>query len=59
MKIGDTIHVVISVTEMRPSKSNPAQGVVVRKYDVRNQRGETCALGEVTVMFKRKGQAAA
>ncbi len=56
VKIGDTIHVVITVSEMRPSNSNPSQAVVVRKYDVRNQRGEACAMGEVTVMFKRKPQ---
>lgn len=54
VKIGDTIHVLIRVSEMRLSKSNPAQGVVVRTYDVRNQREEPCAMGEVTVMFKRR-----
>jgi acyl dehydratase len=55
VKIGDTIHVVVTVSAMRLSKTNPAQGVVVRTYDVRNQRDQTCALGEVTVMFKRRG----
>lgn len=57
VKIGDTIHVVMSVSEMRPSKSQPAHGVVVRKYEVRNQRQETCAIGEVTVLFNRRDQA--
>lgn len=54
VKIGDTIHVVIRVTEMRPSSSKPDQGVVTREYEVRNQRGETCAVGDVKVMFLRR-----
>ena len=54
VKIGDTIHVVMTVKEMRPSQTKPNQGVVVRSYEVRNQRGETCALGEVSVMFLRR-----
>lgn len=54
VKIGDTIHVVITVSEMRPSEKKPSQGIVVRKYVVRNQRNETCAMGEVAAMFMRK-----
>jgi len=54
VKIGDTIHVVIRVTEMRPSDSKPGQGVVTRAYEVLNQRGETCAVGDVKVMFLRR-----
>jgi 3-hydroxybutyryl-CoA dehydratase len=59
VKIGDTIHVVIRVSELRPSTSRPEQGVVTREYEVRNQRAETCALGEVKVMFLRRPKAAA
>lgn len=54
VKIGDTIHVEIRVSELRPSQSKPDQGVVTREYEVRNHRGETCAVGEVKVMFMRR-----
>lgn len=52
--IDDTIHVEISIKEMRPSKSDPGTGIVVRQYDVVNQRGELCAVGEVAALFIRR-----
>ncbi len=54
VKIGDTIHLIMTISEMRPSKSNPSQGVVGRSYEVRNQRNEVCAIGEVFVLFMRR-----
>ena len=54
VKFDDTIHLVMTVKEMRLSKSRPNEGIVVRTYDVRNQRGETVALGEVAATFQRK-----
>ena len=54
VKAGDTIHLVMSVKEKRLSKSRPGEGIVIRTYDVRNQRGETAALGEVAAAFKCK-----
>ena len=54
VKAGDTIHLVMSVKEKRVSKSRPGEGIVIRTYDVKNQRGETCALGEVAATFKCK-----
>ncbi|HKT77543.1 MAG TPA: MaoC/PaaZ C-terminal domain-containing protein [Sphingobium sp.] len=54
VKAGDTIHLVMSVKEKRPSKSRPGEGIIIRTYDVKNQRGETCALGEVAAIFKCK-----
>lgn len=54
VKIGDTIHVVCTVTQLRPSRSNPKAGIVKRDYTVKNQRGETCAVGEITVLAMRK-----
>lgn len=52
--IGDTIHVVMTVIAMRPSEKNPDAGVVTRKYEVRNHKGDLCATGEVSVLFKRR-----
>ena len=52
VKIGDTIHLVMRVKEKRLSKSRPGEGIIVRTYDVRNQRGETTALGEVAATFR-------
>lgn len=37
--IGDTVHVVATVTGSRPSK-DPTRGVVTLDYNVRNQRAE-------------------
>jgi acyl dehydratase len=37
--VGDTIDVVVEVTESRPS-SKPGRGVVTARNTVRNQRGE-------------------
>ncbi len=37
--VGDTIHVVVEVTESRPT-TKPGRGVVVSHCSVRNQRGE-------------------
>ena len=54
VKIGDTIHLVMSVKDKRLSKSRPGEGIVVRTYDVRNQRDETTALGEVVAAFRCK-----
>lgn len=54
VKIGDTIRVICTVTETRPSRSNAAAGIVKRDYQVKNQRDEICAVGEITVLAKRK-----
>jgi acyl dehydratase len=56
VKIGDTIHVVITVSEMRVSKSDPTVGVLKREFNVRNQRGETTAIGEVSVLAMRNAE---
>lgn len=37
----DTIHVVVTVTETRPSRSKPDRGVVTMDWAVRNQNDET------------------
>ena len=37
---GDRLHVVTTVTEIRPSKSKPGQGVVTTTSETKNQAGE-------------------
>jgi len=36
----DTLHGVIEVLEVRPSRSKPDRGIARLKYEARNQRGE-------------------
>lgn len=38
---GDTIHVVVTVGDSRPSRSKPDRGIVTMDWAVRNQRDET------------------
>jgi acyl dehydratase len=37
---GDRLHVVTTITEIRPSKSKPGQGVVTTESETLNQNGE-------------------
>ncbi len=53
IKAGDTIHVVQTVTEARPS-STPGRGIVGRRLDVVNQRGEVVQTGEWAVLVKTR-----
>ena len=51
--IGDTIHVVTEVTELRDTK-DPLAGLAIQRVEVRNQRDEPVAKGEfVTLMHRR------
>jgi acyl dehydratase len=53
VRIGDTIHVVTEIKELRETK-DPASGLVVQTVDVHNQRDEVVASGEfVTLMARR------
>lgn len=57
VRIGDTIHVVNTVSELRAT-SNPADGLLVQRVEVRNQHDEVVAAGEfVTLLARRTGQA--
>lgn len=38
--IGDTLHAMSEVTDVRPSKSRPGQGIVTWKHQLLNQRDE-------------------
>jgi acyl dehydratase len=55
--IGDTVHVVATVTGARPTKDG-ARGVVDLEYAVRNQRGED-VMSLALTMLMRARQAAA
>ena len=53
VKHGDTIHVVQTVMEKKPT-SKPHQGVVTFLREVKNQRGDTVQSMECTSMYKRR-----
>lgn len=38
--IGDTLRATSEVTDLRPSKSRPGQGIVTWRHEMLNQRGE-------------------
>lgn len=40
VKPGDTLHIVTTITEMRPSQSKPTKGILRYKVDTYNQRDE-------------------
>ena len=52
--IGDTLRVEVELVEVRPSRSQPHCGVVVRRYHARNQRGEPVATGDVALLCLRR-----
>lgn len=53
VKIGDTIHVEAQVTELRETK-NPSQGVMIMRYTVVNQRGETVMIYDMKMLMHRR-----
>jgi len=53
VKLGDTIHTVLTVKETRES-SKPDRGVLVLDVAVRNQRGETVCQAEWTTLMARR-----
>lgn len=48
--IGDTVHVVATVTSSRSSK-DPSRGIVSLRYTVRNQRGEDVMSFDFTLLM--------
>lgn len=52
--IGDTLTCSSEVVEMRESKSRPAQGIVVFRHEMVNQRGEQVLSMLRTVLLHRK-----
>lgn len=53
VKIGDTLHVVQTVSEKRETKK-PDRGIIVLSAKLINQRGETVQEGTRTMMVKRR-----
>lgn len=58
IKAGDTIHVVQTVTEARKS-SKPGRGILTRRIDIVNQRGEVVQTGEWAVLVRSRDPAEA
>ena len=54
VKIGDTIHAVVTLASKRPTK-DPLRGIVVLHLDVKNNTGKSVQTGEMTLMMKRRG----
>lgn len=52
---GEAIRVVLTLVSRRRSKSQPGHGIVTRRYDVLNPRGESVAVGEVTMLILGRG----
>ena len=48
---GDTLYTETEITEKRPSKSRPGQGLVTMTHTGRNQHGEVVALATRTVLM--------
>ncbi len=51
--IGDTVHVVATVTASRPSK-DPSRGIVSLDYAVRNQRSEDVMALSLTMLMRSR-----
>lgn len=54
--IGDTVHVVATVTASRASK-DPSRGIVSLRYVVHNQRGEDVMSFDFTLMLRSRDAA--
>lgn len=53
IRFNDTIHAIIVVSAMRPTKS-PERGIITFSIEVRNQRSEVAQKGDMTMMVKRR-----
>lgn len=51
---GDTIHVKLTVREIRFSKTKPDRGVLKMLFEIINQRDEVCQSGTKVFMMKRQ-----
>lgn len=51
---GDTLHVSTTALEVRPSASKPDRGVVVTRWEAKNQHGELVATITGMGMFRRR-----
>ena len=53
IRIGDTIRCVVTITDARPA-SDGTRGIVGRRFELRNQRGEVVQEGRSAIMLKRR-----
>jgi acyl dehydratase len=53
IKLGDTVHAIIQVANMRPTRA-PDRGIITQSTQLLNQRGEVVQSGEMTMMVKRR-----
>jgi acyl dehydratase len=53
VKIGDTIRARVTPTEKRPTRKE-GRGVLVLRFAVENQRGETVQTGTLTLLMKMR-----
>ena len=52
--LNDTIHVRISIKELRDDAKRPAHGIVVEALEVINQRGETVLVADHLLLVERR-----
>jgi len=53
VKLGDTIRARVTPIEKRPSRKQ-GRGVLVLRFEVANQRGETVQTGTITLLMKMR-----
>jgi acyl dehydratase len=53
VRIGDTVHAVVSLVDKKPSQK-PDRGVLTLRVDVLNQRGEQVQTGHLKLLMKRR-----
>jgi acyl dehydratase len=53
IKLGDTVHAIIRIANMRPTR-DPDRGIIVQSTQLLNQHGEIIQSGELTMMLKRR-----
>jgi acyl dehydratase len=56
--IGDTVHLRLTIEDVRPSASKPDRGIVQRRFDLLNQREETVQTGRIDVLVRRRPRSA-
>lgn len=54
---GDTIHVEVEITEVRPTSKNDGRGLVRTRNEVKNQRGEVVLIYTPLRLLKGSGNA--
>jgi acyl dehydratase len=53
IRFGDTIHAIIQIASMRPTRALD-RGIIVQATQLLNQRGEVVQSGELTMMLRRR-----